>query len=124
MKLPSYFRLAKRASKYSDHHAHQLGSLILIKGKPVSVGYNMRYKTHPIMKEYHNFKTIHAEVNSILNIKNKALLKGATMVTYRENKAGILSNSRPCSVCEQILRSFGFKEIIYTIDNGFNKEAL
>lgn len=125
MKLPSYFRLAKECSVLSDHHAHKLGSVILTSDRKVlSKGYNLRYKTHPIMKQYMSLKTIHAELSAILNVKNKSLLNGATMVVYRQSKDGKVANARPCSTCEQILKSFGFKTIIYTINNGFAKETL
>lgn len=124
MKLPSYFRLAKEASKYSDHHSHKLGSVILLKNKPIAVGTNERYKTHPIMKKYSSLKTIHAELSAILSVKNKQSLEGATMVVYRQKKNGTTALSRPCNICEQILKSFKFGKIIYTTENGYNVEVL
>lgn len=124
MKLPNCFRLAKKVSSLSDHPQHKLGAVILINRKPVSVGYNKLYKTHPIMKKYGSLRTLHAELSAILQIQNKALLQGATMVVYRSDKQGNPKNARPCSTCEEILKSFGITKTIYTVENGYRVEEI
>lgn len=122
--LPKYFRLAKQASILSDHHSHKLGAVILVNRKPISVGYNKRFKTHPIMKQFQSLKTIHAELSAIIGVKNKKSLKNSTMVVYREGKDGRAKLARPCDTCIKVLTSFGINEIIYTIEDGFMKEII
>jgi tRNA(Arg) A34 adenosine deaminase TadA len=67
---------------------------------------------------------LHAEIHAILKVKNKALLKGATIVTYREKRDGTLGKSRPCPMCYELIRKSGIKRIQYTIDDGIKEETV
>lgn len=120
--LPSYFKYAQKASVNSDYKI-KLGACILVKGMPISVGWNMRYKTHPLTRKYHETQTLHSEVMCIVRVKNKELLKGSTMVVYREDKVFHQPNlSRPCKTCVRIMYLFGIEKVIYTIPGGYMEE--
>ena len=121
-KMPKIFRLAKSASKYSDHRQHKLGCVIMSSGKPISVGFNSQ-KTHPMMAKYHPFKTLHAEAAALVPLKFKKIKNGLAVI-YREDRFGNPAMSRPCSVCRQILISFGITECLYTIKGGWATETL
>src|SRR5687767_242881 len=113
MELPSFFRLAKEISQYSEHHQHKLGAVIFVKNKPVAFGFNQK-KTHPIMAKLNSKRTTHAEIAAVSAIKNKKRLKGATIVVYRQQKDGSPGMARPCDCCEKILTQYGIDKIIYT----------
>lgn len=125
-KLPSSLKRAMKASLMSDHPQHKLGAVILQKNKVIAVGRNYIHKTHPITHDHDvtKFKTQHAEVTCILQIKNKDILDKATIVVFRQNKKGEFSIARPCVMCRSILKSFGVKKMIYTINNGWALEYL
>ena len=114
----------KTIASRAQHSQFRIGAMILVKGIPISFGSNHQTKTHPLMKQYDEHKTIHAELSAILKVKDKTILNGATMVVYREHKNGELANSKPCHACSAILKDFGFKTIIYTNNNKWNIEKI
>lgn len=116
--FPSIFRMAEEASKYSSHRQHRIGTVIMIKNRPVAVGFN-HSKSHPCM----GIKKTHAELSAILSVKNKNRLKGATMVVFRRRKDGSLGNARPCEHCQKLLDQYGFSKFIYTTDGGWCEES-
>lgn len=106
--LPSLFRLAKNVSKLSQHPRHKLGAVIVVNGKPVSVGYN-HYKSHPEAR----YSGIHAEIHAIKTTgKNK--IKGSSIFVYRKTKDGKLAIAKPCEDCMKNLADFGIKWVFYT----------
>ena len=124
MNLPNYFRLAKKASLNSVHII-KLGACILSKNRVISVGFNQRFKTNPFIRKFDPHKTIHAEMSAIFRIKNKSLLKGATMVVYREkNEDKSIGMAKPCPVCQEIMKHYGFEKMIYTTDFGYMEEMI
>ncbi len=104
------FRLAKNVSKLSQHPTHKLGAVLVVKGKPISVGHN-QYKTHPEAK----YTGLHAEIQA-LKSSGKDIIRGSTMFVYREKKDGSLGLSKPCKDCMKELKKFGIKWICYTIE--------
>lgn len=124
MKLPSWFRQAKAASKLSDHDHYRVGACIVYKGRVISVGVNQQLKCHPLTRMFNEFQSIHAEVSSIVRLKNKKILKECKMVVYRENALGELAMARPCPTCLKILKFFNISSIAYTTDGGYVEEIL
>ncbi len=117
--LPSFFREAEKASHHSDHPI-KMGACVLLKGRTISVGFNQLFKTHPLIRKFHEHQRIHAEVSAILRLRNKELLKGATMVVYRAQKN--TDNpliAKPCPTCQDIMRFFGIVKVIYTTNGHF-----
>jgi deoxycytidylate deaminase len=124
MDLPSLFRQAIVASRFSDHVV-KMGACVVVKGRVISTGFNQRFKTHPLIKKFHEHQTIHAEVSAILRTKNKDLLKDSIMVVYRERrdtKNPVLA--KPCPTCQEIMKFFGVWKVIYTTDGGFDEMLL
>jgi tRNA(Arg) A34 adenosine deaminase TadA len=122
--LPSYFRQAIKASSFSDHRV-KLGACVFVKGTPVSVGYNQRFKTHPLTRKFNEHQTIHAEVAAIIRIRNKSLLKGSTMVVFRgSNIDGSPLIAKPCPTCQSILKFFGISKVVYTTNGGYEEMDL
>lgn len=112
-----YFKLAKKLSFKSDY-CHQLGAVVVKKNKVLGIGFNKPHKTSP--KSLHPFKTVHAELDAILDCNRKAV-KGSVIYVYREFKDGTPANSKPCQYCEIMLKRAGIKKVFYT-DNGQYKE--
>lgn len=107
--FPSLFRLAKNVSKLSQHPKHKLGAVLVVKGKPISVGHN-QYKSHPEAK----YTGLHAEIQAI-KTSGKDKIKGSSIFVYRENKNGRLALAKPCGDCMKKITDFGIKIIFFTI---------
>jgi deoxycytidylate deaminase len=110
--LPSYFRLAKNASKHSEHKI-KVGAVLVDGSRVISVGfnkikYNGRFET--------KWDTTHAEISALMT-SGKRNIKNATIYVYREKRNGTIGMARPCEYCQQSLKDFGVKTMIYTIEN-------
>ena len=108
--FPSLFRLAKNVSKLSQHPKHKLGAVLVVNGKPVSVGHN-QHKSHPEAK----YTGLHAEIQA-LKSSGKERIKGSSIFVYREKKNGSIGMSKPCKDCMSKLIKFGVKWVFYTIE--------
>lgn len=116
MKL-KFFDIAKKLSEKSEYH-HKLGAVITKKNKIIGLGFNKPFKTHP--KSNNNFKTIHAELDAILDCI-KQDLEGSSIYIYRENKAGIPVSAKPCFHCQELIRRFKLKKVYYTEDGNYKE---
>lgn len=117
---PKFFDLARKLSKKSEHHQHHLGCVIVNGNKVIGLGFN-KNKTHT--KALTEFKTLHAEVSAIINADEEDLI-GSEAYVYRETKLGKLGLSKPCSYCENMLRSVGISKVYYTSPEGYKEEIL
>lgn len=97
-------------------------SLILRKGKVVSVGTN-NFRTHPLAKKYgYRFDEVHSELDALL--KYDGPKNGLTLVNIRYNRFKQMRFSKPCAKCLKWCLAI-FDDIWYTTDEGFvqlNKE--
>ena len=125
--LTSGLRKAYEASMDADHPKYQLGAAIMLQGKKiVSTGANLQNKTHPYVfhNGFHFSRGIHAELAAIFRVKNKETLKGATIFVYRQTKNGDFANARPCAMCYELIKQYGFKKMVYTTDKGIVEEKV
>lgn len=98
----------------------QLGAVIKKGKRIISSGYN-QYKTHPKFG-FGRWGYLHAESHAIsraLSLGREDDLKGATLYVYRR---GCLP-SKPCKQCEQVIRQYGIKRVIYTYRIQNDKEG-
>lgn len=116
-KTQRFFNMAKRLSKKATY-CHQLGAVVVKKGKPLGFGYNKPNKTSP--HSNNQFKNIHAELDAILDCSREEL-QGASIYVYREHKSGKPANSRPCKYCQMLIKEAGIKKVYYTDDNKFKE---
>lgn len=107
----------------AEHHQHKLSAIILLKGRPVSFGFNNGIKTHPKASKYTEYPTLHAEMSAIFKVKNKDILRYCTLVVYREDRMGNLAMSRPCVACQQLIKECGIKKVVYTTKDGWIEES-
>jgi deoxycytidylate deaminase len=93
-------------------------SLILCKGKLISIGVNA-FKTHPAAHEIgYRFNEVHSEIDAFIKCpKNKKL----TLINFRFNKKGQMRNSFPCDLCLPWVQNI-FDNVYYSTDEGEIKE--
>lgn len=107
-----YFQLARSASKNSSYDI-QVGCVIVLHGKPVSVGWNV-VKTHPIYTANSHRCTIHAEIKAVISAQCD--LSSGIAYVYRERSNGNPALAKPCNLCYNVLAEAGIKKVFYTID--------
>ncbi len=82
--------LLKKVAQKSPVVKSKHCACILVNNKIVSIQYNDYSK---------RIKTIHAEVNAIINTKRIYKNKNAKMIVIRVDKSGNLKLSKPCDDC-------------------------
>jgi len=120
----SLLKLAATVSTHSTHHRAKIGAVIVKNGNVVSMGFNKDSKTHPIIysvrsKKTHHIRSIHAEMSALIAARTD--LTGATIYLYREKIDDVTHEvvkgmSKPCEVCQELLRKAGVKKAVYTTD--------
>lgn len=93
---------------------------MFIKNKLISFGWNNIDKTHPMMNVHHEHKKLHAELCAINRCKHKHDLSKAVLFVYGENSKGQCV-SKPCQYCEEIIKEFGIKKVVYSTYEGFEE---
>jgi len=100
------------------------GAVIVYDGHIIGSGFNVNIQ-HPIIAQYNEFKTLHAEMVAILRVKNKKLLKRSTLYVTRLTKDNESQMSKPCPICMKLIKSFGISEICYSVSDGtWNSEKI
>ena len=120
-----FLKLALRridGEEYSDHIQHRHAAVIVKAGRVLSIGRN-RNKTHPdsvgVDDDGEVFtKTIHAEMDAILRVKNKSHLKGATIYVARKGRNEKAGMSCPCKMCQKLISKHGLKKAVFTTEYG------
>lgn len=104
--------LAKKSTFRSKH-----GAVISYDDHIIGSGFNVNL-THPMIKQFNEFKTLHAEMVAILRVKNKKLLKKSTLYVTRLGNDDELMMSKPCKICTDIMKSFGVRDVCYSDGEG------
>jgi hypothetical protein len=120
------FSLIDTDSKKRCHHF----SFIIHKGRIVSIGQNNR-KTHPINlinrktsvktgEDFSDEKHTCSEFNAILKLKKLTNInsKKCSIVNMRIDRNNNLAFAKPCMSCQNLLKFFEFKNVIWTNNQG------
>ena len=124
-KVKSYFDLAKRVAQQSQHDHFKHGAVLVKGGSVINTSYNKdKYKSFG--NRFRNTKTCghathHAELGCILGL-DKSITQGTTMYVARVNRRGDFRLSKPCGMCEEILRFCGVKKVVYTVGHRVVKK--
>lgn len=114
------FRLAEKQAKKSPFLKHRVGAVIMKGSRVLSTGFNsIRYSK--VSKQ----PTSHAEAAAICKLLKDGRLAdlcGSDLYVTRFTKSGSVSCARPCSSCEQLIRSVGIRKVFYTDFDGQTKE--
>jgi deoxycytidylate deaminase len=105
-------------------------TFILYKNRLIATGMNCS-KTHPLNllnrkvskvtgEDYSEYKQTCSELNAILKLKRLTNIdtRKCTLVNIRYNRKDQIALAKPCMSCDSLLQYHGFKEIIWTNDNG------
>lgn len=109
MKISDKIIRAAIKSANKSTFRQRLGAVIFSGNKVHSCGFN-KPKSHPITKPYHEFGTIHAEIDAIINANEP---EGKDIFVVRITKSKIMSTSKPCEMCSQILRYHKINRVFY-----------
>ena len=109
-------------------------TFILYKNKLIATGVN-NTKTHPFNlinrkvskvtgEDYSDQKHTCSELNAILKIKRLTNIdtKKCTLINIRYDRNDKIALAKPCMSCENLLRFFSFKSVIYSDNNGSYKK--
>ena len=66
-RVQKYFELARNASHYSNNKRAKLGSVLVYKGRIISIGYNEGEKTSPLQKEYNALRGFDPNCSGVKN---------------------------------------------------------
>lgn len=105
-------------------------SFILYKNRIISIGHNCR-KTHPINlknkklcartgRDISGEKFTCSEFDAINKLRKLTNIdtKKCTLINIRYNRKQEIALSKPCMSCENLLRYFNFKKVIWTDNHG------
>lgn len=97
-------------------HYHQA---LIIKGNKILASAHNSMGSRSRGSGY-NDNTIHAEVAVVKSLGDISLLRGATLIVYRNNAIGELRNSKPCHDCQCFLNKcidkYGLRKVLYSVE--------
>ena len=103
----------------SQMYPYRIGCVIFRGKKILSCGYNQVRTSSKIPDKYKKYiEALHAEQHAVMQIKNKEVLFGASILVIRISRAGKLTMGKQCENCMKTIRHFNFKEIYYSNSNG------
>lgn len=125
-KIMRYLQLAQNACEFSNNRRTRVGSVLVYRGKVISVGWNEEDKTSPIQAEYNRLRgydpnapkqknSIHAEMSCMLKLRHMDIDWGkCDLFVCRVLKDGTRAMSRPCPACMGYAVDLGIKNFYYT----------
>ena len=124
-KIKSYFDLAKRVAQQSEHDHFKHGAVLVKGGSVINTSCN-KDKYRSFGNRFRDTKTCghathHAELGCILGL-DKSATQGTTLYVARVNRQGDFRMSKPCDMCEEVLKFCGVKRVVYTTDNKAAKK--
>jgi len=115
----SIIKAAVEASKKSPCTDFKVGAVIFKQNRILSFGFNSQRSCSSIESQYKRFDfTLHAEAHAASKIKDRNLLKDASILIVRIKKDGTLSMAKPCEYCEHMIKSFNIKKVYYSTFEG------
>ena len=109
--------LARRVAINSTYGRLKHGAILIKGGNVVNVAFNKPNFSSFGNRFRNNYTcgdaTTHAEIGAILGLARSATV-GATVFVVRVNKLGEYRMSKPCPMCEEVLKFVGVKKVVYT----------
>lgn len=91
-------------------------------GQKISTGFNSYTKTHPLQKYFsekvgdsEHKACLHAELLALLRARGKPV---HSLKVERIEKNGKLGMAKPCAPCQEAIKAFGVKQVVFTNQNG------
>ena len=125
-KKKRYMELAKRLAEQSDYGKFKHGAVLVQGGSVLNCSYNK--------DNYNSFgsrfrdidkgtATLHAEIGCVLGIP-RPKTTGATVYVARVNNFGEEKISKPCQMCQNVLKHVGVRRVIYTTGTEGEHEVM
>lgn len=95
------------------------------RGQMVSHAHNSYTKSHPLQAYFakkvgHPNKIyLHAEIAALIQAGTMETNQVHVISIVRINKAGEIRPSKPCLICQEALKAFGVKKVVYTNSSGY-----
>lgn len=115
---------AIKLSQRSTLERAQIGAVLVKSGRVLAKGYNKINRYQGTIKSGHWKTSLHAEMACLLNLMKLGNIEdaqGATMFVARHRRNGSTGLAYPCKDCFEIIRSFGIKKVVFTIDEGVSE---
>src|SRR5690348_5155181 len=100
--------LALRYAERSDNAKFRHVAIIKRGRRVLAIGWNTGWR--------------HAEEDAIGKVRNRDHLKGATLISYRVNRRGLLRMAKPCPKCEKLIQAAEIEKVIYSDNLGIEQE--
>ena len=111
--------LAYRVAQSSGYDDYRHGAVLVRGNRVINVSANKNSHArfgNRFRKRNCGHATHHAELGCILGI-DRAVTRGSTIYVARVGKLGNMKISKPCEMCEEVLRHVGVKKVVYTIND-------
>lgn len=118
-KTARFMALAKNVAAQSTYGDYRHGAVLVRGGSVINTSPNKDSHcafAKRFRRRDFGHATVHAEVGAILGL-DRSTTEGTTLYVARIGKAGDFRMSKPCDMCEAILKHCGVKKVIFTIDN-------
>lgn len=112
--------------EFDEYLEHRICAVIARGGNILSVGYN-KQGSNSFVRHYQKVannthcETTHAEQDAVLRVRSKVDLRGAKIFVVRvrslNSPEGKMGMARPCSICQEVLKSYGIKRAVYSIND-------
>lgn len=110
--------LAIKVAKTSNHKKAKHGAVLTKGGSVINLATNSyNYCSFASRFKQEEWQTCleHAEISCIKGL-DRSVTKGATIYVARVNKNGKSDLSKPCSLCQDVLKFVGVKKAVYTVN--------
>lgn len=111
----SHLRLALKKAKESPFGGYKHGAVLVSGGRVIAIGTN-HSKRGIIFDEIFGEKNFHAEID-VLSRFEPSEIRNAVLYVAGWSEHGNVCNSRPCRLCEQVIRRYELKAVYY-MDKG------
>lgn len=114
-------RMAKviRNCQKSEFPQYRMSAMLVKSGRVMSVGLNKPSIAEIKDARYDLGRAIHAELDAILKAARQGIsTDGCSIWVAGVTKSDNLVHSAPCSICEQVIREAGIKDIFYHGKDG------
>jgi deoxycytidylate deaminase len=111
-----YIKLANKLAHKSDFYPYKMAAVVVRGGRVIGTGVN-RQKQGVLKHPAYALKAIHSELDAILGI-DPDLLRGSTVYVSGVSKGNNLIKSAPCESCQQLMREYGIRAVVYHEKTG------
>lgn len=109
-----------RAMMSLTPHNFKHFSFLFRRNNLAAIGFNKPNKTHPLSNKFgYRFNCIHSELDVLLNFEKPLKeLKNYELLNIRLDRNGDVKLSKPCKFCQQLLKYYKTRRVLYSISNA------